>query len=634
MKIRKFVFLMTIAGSAALLYALWPQDNLTAQPLALTETEHGIIVRYDAPLILETMLAIPASATLCRIIFNNNRQLVYTNGAAGCDNQSAGLLRWQDASGRLHAAPRIQLPLPEPNSDGNYILPLGLDYETYVSALNDRLRIVSLEIDGVAPVAPQFFARTASAASPGTGAFRLALRVDLGRIAHPAVINDAHVQIWEEIASPTNDSYLAISSYDQSFYRIDGQTGAQQWRFRIANGKGSSIAICPDARVIIGGERSADGNLYALDADSGQLLWKAATAAIIGGIHDSLPGEGLFADNIKPTVRDISVTPQRTVLARASRIRRIAGDTGNVQRERRAVLICHDIDSGRKLWQYPPATIITNVQTSQMHTSADGRYFSIARFDPDGAGAATITIHSTSDGRILWQDEIFPDSVHFKTVCAYAGISLSADGAWAAVPLQDGRIFLYDNEKSVATGQPVRKNIIDACRPIDAGAVPIMTHMRPVLFTASHQMIVVSGNTFATAAAYGAIPPLDHPDANSVFAYDLGGELLWRFTLEGNCSYVSYSRRGDRELLAVTTAHNIRSRDPAAHGVHLFDLSPGLTGSERLLSVYKTNGICVNARITTNAERLWIIEVPIDMDPSRRIDIHGQHRLHCFEVPQ
>ena len=96
--------------------------------------------------------------------------------------------------------------------------------------------------------------------------------------------------------------------------------------------------------------------------------------------------------------------------------------------------------------------------------------------------------------------------------------------------------------------------------PIDAGTIPVMTHMVNLSFTDNSDIIALTGNTYTTPFASTKIPPVYHPHANSVFCFSKDGDLKWRFTFGGNPSDLFLSSGPKGEFLVLPCAHNIRSK--------------------------------------------------------------------------
>jgi eukaryotic-like serine/threonine-protein kinase len=97
------------------------------------------------------------------------------------------------------------------------------------------------------------------------------------------------------------DGIVYIGSFDGNFYALDAQTGKQRWRFategerrfsgRHLHGAEPAAEVMPDpfdvflSSPVVSGQTvyfgSGDGNVYALQADSGALRWKFHTGNVV-----------------------------------------------------------------------------------------------------------------------------------------------------------------------------------------------------------------------------------------------------------------------------------------------------------------------------------------------------------------
>src|ERR1700691_4813277 len=98
-----------------------------------------------------------------------------------------------------------------------------------------------------------------------------------------------------------SDGMVYIESYDGNFYAVDAAGGKEKWRFQTAgerrfaakhlHGSQPAAETMPDpfdvylsSAAVVGGSvyfGSGDGNVYALDAQSGNLKWKFATGDVV-----------------------------------------------------------------------------------------------------------------------------------------------------------------------------------------------------------------------------------------------------------------------------------------------------------------------------------------------------------------
>lgn len=92
------------------------------------------------------------------------------------------------------------------------------------------------------------------------------------------------------------DGTLFFGSDDGHVYAVDAASGRQRWKFRTGGPVAASPALA-GGRVFVG---SYDGRFYALDAASGELVWKFSTAGErrfeARGLHGFLPLTQTYAD--------------------------------------------------------------------------------------------------------------------------------------------------------------------------------------------------------------------------------------------------------------------------------------------------------------------------------------------------
>ena len=99
------------------------------------------------------------------------------------------------------------------------------------------------------------------------------------------------------VSSPTNaNGTLYFGSTDHFVYAVDAATGTQRWKTR-TGGRVMSSAAVADGHVFI---ESYDGSLYSLDAKTGEVLWKFKTAGehrfTAKHLHGGEPANELMAD--------------------------------------------------------------------------------------------------------------------------------------------------------------------------------------------------------------------------------------------------------------------------------------------------------------------------------------------------
>ena len=132
--------------------------------------------------------------------------------------------------------------------------------------------------------------------------------------------------------------------------------------------------IASDGKVVVGGNSTGDGGVYAVDAASGKLLWRAATDQS-GAVAI---GEGLAF--VEATLRS---QPQQAILA-------------------------YDLRSGKEIWRQ-----LTGARRTDFIAYNDGRVYSV---DQD---QATLTARDARRGQPLWTFNYGPGCGHCETRMAF-----------------------------------------------------------------------------------------------------------------------------------------------------------------------------------------------------------------------
>ncbi|MCK5492670.1 MAG: PQQ-binding-like beta-propeller repeat protein, partial [Candidatus Omnitrophica bacterium] len=408
----------------------------------------------------------------------------------------------------------------------------------------------------------------------------------------PATIENSHIQIWENVCTSKDGKYFAVSSYDSYVYFLDSKDGRMLWHYHVPDGKLTSIVISDNGKYVFAGEQSADGNFYCLNADTGKLVWKYSTSSDLGSISDSLPVSGIWTGMVKPNVRDVIIRGD-TVYIRSRRTRIIEVD-GERQKIKIGRIYAFDYKTGSLKWAYPKDGKMEGYRSSTLHVSANGKYASWVIFDWDKEVNPRVFVFDAGTGNILWQYQCDTVAKYFKTSTAYSGAIFSPDAKFLSVALNDGRLVIFDNNKSLKEGRGVVHNIISLTTPIEAGTVPVMTYMTRSVFTRNNQLVVLTGHTYTTPFASTKQPPLYHPNSTSIFCLNVEGELLWRFTAGSNPSSFDFKYDPGREYLLVSFAHNVRSQDINEHGFYVFDLKKEGGSFSKIKAFYHTDGICVD----------------------------------------
>lgn len=558
------------------------------------------------------------SLSWIEVTFSNNRVLRY------CANKCyTKISSWSDPAGRTRVWPWTTI-IRRLSNEGN--LEIGQDFISHAGSIIDTMRIIAVrtpvKLSEIALSKKIFKQKSVSKES----LLDLKRVFPLKKIDMPASIEDGHVQTWEYITVSPDGSCCGVSSFDGNLYVINALTGNICWKYDIPDGKLSAIAYTSKGRFLLAGEHSVDGNVYCFDSRNGELCWKYRTANDIGSLENTLIVGGRWGGVVKPNAREIVVGNDSLAYIRARRSRYYE-ENGERKKQEISRLYCLNVKTGKTGWLFPPDSNLHDVSSSVINISSDGKYLSWVYFDYDKPINPVIIVFNAHTGEVLWRYQTNTVEKYFRSSTAYSGLCFSRDSRYCAVPLNDGRVFVFDNLLSARSGQGEVYKVLNITPPIDAGEVPVMTYMTKMAFTYQGDIVALTGNTYTTPFASTKIPPVYHPHATSVFCFSIDGDLKWRFTAGGNPSDLLLSNGDSGEYLILPCAHNIRSKDINEHGFYLFDISGSGGGFSHLMSYYHTNGICVNATLSPNQKRLFAIEAPIDMDESIRERLEGRHRI-------
>ena len=105
-------------------------------------------------------------------------------------------------------------------------------------------------------------------------------------------------------------------------------------------------------------------------------------------------------------------------------------------------------------------------------------------------------------------------------------------------------------------------------------------------------------------------PAFEHPTANSLFIYNLKGELKWTSRVGG----ASYTDRihasADGRYIVIPVWYNRIKKAPLLHGLYLFDNSRTGGSSNKLLWLFHTAGMCLSAIYPGMENTLPCLSIP------------------------
>lgn len=333
----------------------------------------------------------------------------------------------------------------------------------------------------------------------------------------------------------------------------------------------------PNGAIAVGG-RGDHGTVAALDTATGNVRWRYRTAEELGDAQR----ESLF---FLPYVVDVAVSTDR-IYAAARRYER-----DGEQRAFRSAVYAFDSD-GSVAWSYP-----TDASPIAIDLRDERLAVAYNRCPGDHECGLVVLDAETGDARLTWD----PGTEGERRV---GDVSLLADGV-AVASHGDYRGYYLDDRGRVRWS-------VDLARPVEIGKETLYAYPNHVRAT-DDGVAFVTGNTYPEE---GREAEGRHPREHTICAVAPGGSERWHATLDGWVNELAASG----STLATPCAQHFRDRDPAAHGLRLYDLDEGATGE------YPIEGVTTATALDDG--RVAAIEEPVEYHDGDAV--HGEYRLHVF----
>ncbi len=429
-------------------------------------------------------------------------------------------------------------------------------------------------------------------------------------------------QLWDYcyvggiVAFSPEAKYLAVGSEKGYLRLVDIENGQVLWRKRIGEGRIVSMKFSPDGRYLAMGEQSRDAFIYLYSID-GQLLWKFPASRDVGTIG---PGEPKYH---LPVVNSLVFAPSKRDQRIYFTASHYLGASGQNYRHRGRIY-CLDM-KGHPLWAYPRKGCMDG-SPDALRIDARGKYLIFSNYWKGKSYTRSLYCLDGQSGQPLWGWDfrhIFPE----KRLGIWHGVDISADGAYVAAFSNDGRGFLLSNRQLIKGKKGVlwEKTI---STPIVVNGLTIYGF--PALAKIGEDYVAfLTGNTNARQGKRR--PAFEHPNANSLFVYDLKGKLQWTSRIGG----ASYTDRihtsSDNRYIILPIRYNRVEKDCLLHGLYLFDNARPGGASDRLAWFFHTDGMALSADISQDGRYVALLEYPVDMDTRNEFqDVKGRHQVYIL----
>ncbi len=376
--------------------------------------------------------------------------------------------------------------------------------------------------------------------------------------------------------------------------------GEQVWKRNFGIGKITTIAFSKNGERMYVGEQSPAGQLYALRAKDGELLWKYSTSEAIG----SDP-----AARSHPSITNIYVDEQEQVYFSAYRM--VSNKGG--KREYFAKIFVVNA-AGTPQWQYPAQQPMDAwVNWFDVNEKEQLLSFSTSNYEVHEQMKYTKNIY-TLDLRTkdIKNELVIPPVQPFERTIMRDSPNYSADGRYLAGFASDGRAFVFNASDNSLLWQAT------ISRPRKINGEWLNAVGRKVVFT-PYGIVFTTLNTFNRNNWQLSIP-VEHPSNNGIFVFDYQGVLLEKFIVGGNTEETE--QKG--HLLVTAVGRNVRTKDYDGHGVLVIDLK-----KMKQSAFYRTQGPVQGVDISDDLRYVAAVEAPAQLENG---SVQGKYRLHIWEL--
>lgn len=443
--------------------------------------------------------------------------------------------------------------------------------------------------------------------------------IKLGEIkleeVEPGSINKTTANIRGEVDFSPDGKYLVVGTHTGYIKAIETATNKIVFEKKLSEARIQPFDFSQDSKYLILGEQSVDAYVYAFELSSGKEIWKFRTGDEIGSDIKN-----------QPVVKRVKVVGDTAYVIAG---RSVSGADLYYYWTR---IYAFDLESGRVLWKYPENEVMDS-SVSWFDVSHDGKYIAFEIFVFTKAGKRGErkyrdgeVVVLNSEGKKLWSYEK-PILPYQDNSWAYRGISFSKDEKYLTSTDAYGAGYLFDNEEIIKTGKTFplwSKNISTA---IEISGIPIYGCLN-YAYILGNDVLFSVGSTFipakAKSAKYNTVP-VEHPNGNTLLVYDLKGDLLWKWKVEGYAGRIGVSK--DERFLVFPIAQNLVTNNIDVHGVYVFDNAAKGGATSKLAYIYKTKGIVVSAAISSDGKYIAALEAPVRLDDGSVI---GEYKVHLL----
>ena len=454
------------------------------------------------------------------------------------------------------------------------------------------------------------------------------VEVKLGALEDIPSVTDWNKKDYEALVVSPDEQWIAVAGFDETI-KLFSAMGELKWTFKIPESYGRSVTVSPDSKTVFAGECSMDGNVYAIDLNTGKKEWTYAVGNDVGR-PESIKNTRWTEQACVYAL----IASRDSLFAIGTRSKRVMLDLPDgskiVHYPTETLLYRFNPENGKMLWRYPEKEIMDTRMPYPLFSEPMGQIVGAnTSWRRKGAPEekylnGTVRLINAETGTQSNEYRIEPAIMDYTSL--WYGLSVSPNGKFVAAAVNDGRLFLFKVEKGPALRLLWRRDIT---KLLTVSGIPIYAGGKYSAVFDDGSVFVVSGNTYAkrTVADAEQEPPTEHPESNSVFLFGNNGDILWKWKAPGAIDGLSVLQESG--LIAVLVNHNYIKNSLEASGFYFMKYQAGEKEPVARLGDFQLKGISVTGGFSPKGAYFTGIEVPIKLENNT---VTGEHSLHIIPV--
>ncbi len=477
---------------------------------------------------------------------------------------------------------------------------------------------------------------------------------------HASVSAHSHT---EAVLRFSNDgTRVAVGALEGRISVIDINQEEEIWVKRLDDLSIESVEFSEDGSKVLVGGHHVEYRFHCLDAANGDELWRKDVKSEVGETPlQSAPSTYLQTKGdrvwmgVSASWTEIVDEETRSYMTEPRNTSRIL--------HYRSKMYCYNL-AGEQIWTFPVdgdedyddwggGVMDRGIMQDSIMVDDAGEYLSVAFSSRNGDTAyfdAQLVVFDAREGDILWNWSM-PIIHEFSYRSHITNAWLSPDGKWIAVGSMDGRGYLFDNLKNVASGvgQPEWQRNMGIYMYIN----DVITHTSDICpYTDGERVIFHVARTQDTTSQFG------NSKTNVIYAvkdyvcFDMEGGLEWTFKVGETRAYTGTGRYGygtgggyltfgneHQEISGLTqdssTMHYTYYIHPTRTESYftVMDLKQGsYDGYTKMEWRVRLDGSpATQGDVSEDGWYVAIAESPVDKDPTgNNPDYHGIYRVMIY----